>query len=239
VSLQAENRPVLVTSNVRPIERAPAALRGLHPAADHTHRITAAPIGGDLKRAVDVIGATLALIALSPLLITAAAAVAIESPGPVLFRQLRGGFRGEVFRICKFRTMRVTEDGRNLTQASERDPRVTLVGAFLRRTSLDELPQLLNVISGEMSLVGPRPHAVSHDNAFARIDEKYRKRQMAKPGITGLAQVNGARGPTETHEHVRERLMYDLQYVDNWSLWLDIKIALKTIVVVLRGKNAF
>lgn len=217
---------------------APPSLRVIHPVADHSHKHAIEPLGGDLKRAFDLVAASAALMILSPLLLLIAAAVAIESPGPILFRQKRGGFRGETFKVCKFRTMRVMEDGRAVTQAREGDPRITFIGALLRRTSLDELPQLLNVIAGEMSLVGPRPHALFHDHVFANVDPAYRRRQFARPGMTGLAQVSGARGPTRTPECVRERLAYDLAYIDNWSLWLDVKIALKTVVVVIRGNNA-
>jgi lipopolysaccharide/colanic/teichoic acid biosynthesis glycosyltransferase len=167
-----------------------------------------------------------------------ALAVRLETPGPVLFRQRRRGRYQSVIAILKFRTMRVMEDGHRITQAAPGDNRVTAVGRVLRRTSLDELPQLINVIKGEMSLVGPRPHALAHDKEFARLLEVYPDRHQMRPGMTGLAQVKGLRGSTAAPGSIEARLEADLAYVRNWSLWLDIKILARTIVAVVTAKNA-
>lgn len=192
-----------------------------------------------VKRAFDLIVATLALVVLLPLLVFVAVAIAIDSPGPVVFRQTRSGFNGRPFRIFKFRTMTVAEDGAKVDQAKKGDARVTRVGAWLRRTSIDELPQLLNVLRGEMSIVGPRPHAMAHDKAFAEIAEKYAFRHHVKAGMTGWAQVNGARGLTDTPEKIQRRVAFDLWYVKHWSLRLDVSILIRTAAVVLQGKNAY
>jgi exopolysaccharide biosynthesis polyprenyl glycosylphosphotransferase len=180
-----------------------------------------------------------ALILLAPLMALIAVAIRLESPGPVLFRQTRGGFNGRPFRICKFRSMTVTEDGPGIAQARRGDRRVTRIGAFLRRASLDELPQLFNVLRGEMSLVGPRPHAMSHDDDFAARIENYAFRAHVKAGMTGWAQVHGARGETDTLEKIRRRVDLDLWYVRHWSLALDFSILLRTLVVVVRRDNAY
>lgn len=213
------------------------ALHDLHPPARSRRRVR--PLGGGLKRGIDLVGALLALALLSPLLLTVAIWVRLDSQGPIFFLQRRGGYRGRTFLVVKFRTMSALEDG-TVTQASDHDERVTKVGALLRATSIDELPQLWNVVRGEMSLVGPRPHAVSHDREFFAVDPSYRGRRRARPGITGLAQVSGSRGPTPTKEAVRERVRLDLHYVEHWSVWLDGVIVLRTIRVLLRGeRNAF
>jgi Undecaprenyl-phosphate glucose phosphotransferase len=192
-----------------------------------------------LKRAFDIFFASLALAAGLPLLAFVAVAIALDSPGPVLFRQTRHGFNGLPFKIFKFRTMSVIEDGDLIQQATRDDRRVTRVGAWLRKTSIDELPQLLNVLRGEMSVVGPRPHAVAHDIYFEKCVENYAFRQHVKSGITGWAQVHGSRGETDTIEKIQKRVDLDLWYIKHWSLQLDLAILLRTIGVVLSGKNAF
>ena len=192
------------------------------------------------KRAMDVVLASLGLLLLSPFLFLIGAAVRLTSRGPALFRQRRYGLDGEEIQVYKFRSMRVCEDGAVVTQASKGDPRVTRVGAFLRKTSLDELPQLLNVLQGKMSLVGPRPHAVAHNELYRKLINGYMIRHKVRPGITGLAQVNGLRGETETLDKMSERVRYDLEYLRHWSPWLDIRILFKTIGVVLRDRrNAY
>jgi Undecaprenyl-phosphate glucose phosphotransferase len=191
------------------------------------------------KRAFDVAVAALGLFAIAPFLLAIALAVRIDSPGPILFRQARGGFNGRTFKILKFRTMRVMEDGPELTQATARDDRVTRVGRWLRRTSIDELPQLINVLRGDMSLVGPRPHAVAHDVQYSRLISNYPYRHHVKPGMTGWAQVNGFRGETPTIALMRRRCELDLWYITNWSFWLDIRILTRTVVEVCRSPNAF
>jgi putative colanic acid biosysnthesis UDP-glucose lipid carrier transferase len=191
------------------------------------------------KRSIDVLFAGIGLIALLPLLATVALAIKLDSPGPVFFRQKRCGFNGRGFGIYKFRTMRVMEDGPSIVQARAADARVTRIGKWLRRTSIDELPQLFNVLDGSMSLVGPRPHAVAHDSQFDKVVWNYAFRQRVKPGLTGWAQVHGCRGPTPTAALIERRVDYDLWYIDNWSLRLDLAILLQTPVEVLRGRNAY
>jgi putative colanic acid biosynthesis UDP-glucose lipid carrier transferase len=181
----------------------------------------------------------LALLAAAPLMLLIAAAVKLSSPGPVLFRQRRYGLNGEEIIVYKFRSMTVCEDGPCVTQATRQDTRVTPVGRFLRKTSLDELPQLLNVLEGKMSVVGPRPHAIAHNELYRKLINGYMIRHKVRPGITGLAQVSGLRGETETVEKMRERVKYDLEYLSHWSPWLDLKIILKTVWVVARGRNAY
>jgi putative colanic acid biosynthesis UDP-glucose lipid carrier transferase len=190
------------------------------------------------KRLLDLLATAVALVLLSPLLAAVAVAVKLDSPGPALFRQQRCGFNGRSFGIYKFRTMSVLEDGPSITQAKPCDGRVTRVGKWLRRTSIDELPQLFNVLEGSMSLVGPRPHAVAQDNQFDKIVRNYAFRRRVKPGLTGWAQIHGCRGPTPTPAFVERRVEYDLWYIDNWSLRLDLAILLRTPIEVLRGRNA-
>lgn len=192
-----------------------------------------------IKRSIDVIGAGLALIILSPLLVVVALAIKLDSPGPVLFWQKRCGFNGRNFAICKFRTMSVLEDGPSIVQAGSDDSRITRIGKWLRRTSIDELPQLFNVLDGSMSLVGPRPHAVAHDGQFDKAIRNYAFRRRVRPGLTGWAQIHGCRGPTPTAATIERRVEYDLWYIDNWSLRLDLAILLQTPVEVLRGRNAY
>ena len=191
------------------------------------------------KRSIDVLFAGIGLIALLPLLATVALAIKLDSPGPVFFRQKRCGFNGRSFGIYKFRTMRVMEDGPSIVQARAADSRVTRIGKWLRRTSIDELPQLFNVLDGSMSLVGPRPHAVAHDSQFDKVVWNYAFRQRVKPGLTGWAQVHGCRGPTPTAALIERRVEYDLWYIDNWSLRLDLAILLQTPIEVLRARNAY
>jgi Undecaprenyl-phosphate glucose phosphotransferase len=191
------------------------------------------------KRAFDLVISAAALVFCMPLFAVIALAIRLDSPGPILFRQTRGGFNGCPFRICKFRTMTVLEDGATVIQAKRGDPRITRVGRWLRRTSLDELPQLFNVIKGEMSLVGPRPHALVHDREFNKLIGNYALRSHVKPGITGLAQVNGLRGETSTTESIRRRVEFDIQYISNRTLLLDVQILIRTIREVFRDPNAF
>lgn len=182
------------------------------------------------KRALDVTIATLALIVLAPLLGLAMLAIKIETQGPVLFRQTRRGFNGRNFKILKLRSMSVMEDGAGVIQATRSDPRVTRVGFWLRRTSIDELPQLWNVLRGEMSIIGPRPHAVAHDNFYDEIIENYAFRQHVKPGLTGWAQVRGLRGETPEVSLMAARVDHDVWYINNWTLLLDVRILLLTCV---------
>jgi putative colanic acid biosynthesis UDP-glucose lipid carrier transferase len=192
-----------------------------------------------VKRAIDIVLAGTALIALMPLLMLVALAIKLDSPGRVIFRQTRHGFNGKPFNILKFRTMTVVEDGGSIKQATRLDKRVTRVGFWLRRTSIDELPQLVNVLNGEMSLVGPRPHAAAHDNYFDQVIANYAFRQRMKPGITGCAQVNGSRGETPTVDAMQRRVQLDLWYIENWSFQLDLVIMFRTIIEIVRGGNAY
>ncbi|MET0981749.1 MAG: undecaprenyl-phosphate glucose phosphotransferase [Telluria sp.] len=192
-----------------------------------------------IKRASDVVLGSLILIALAPLMLAIAVAVKCTSPGPVIFRQRRYGLYGEEILVYKFRSMRVLDDGGNIVQARRDDPRVTPVGRFLRRTSLDELPQFVNVLQGSMSIVGPRPHAVAHNEQYRKLIKGYMLRHKVKPGITGWAQVNGLRGETTTLDKMEARIQFDLDYLRNWSVWLDLWIILKTIRVILTRENAF
>jgi Undecaprenyl-phosphate glucose phosphotransferase len=192
-----------------------------------------------VKRTLDIIFATGALVLLVPLFVMTAIAIKLDSPGPIIFWQRRSGFNGRKFYIMKFRTMSVLEDGDTVTQAKPRDSRVTRVGYWLRRTSIDELPQLFNVLQGQMSVIGPRPHALAHDTEFGKSVANYAYRHHVKPGITGWAQVNGFRGRTCTVSDVEKRLELDLWYIDNWSLALDFKISLMTIIEIAKGENAY
>lgn len=204
-------------------------------------RLLSAPMnesGRFLKRAFDITASGAGLILLSPILLAVAAAVRFTSPGPALFLQERRGFNGRNFRIYKFRSMRVMESGHAMRQAQKDDPRVTKVGAFIRRTSIDELPQLINVLKGDMSLVGPRPHAISHDDELSSKFELYAQRQRIKPGITGWAQVNGFRGDTSTQDKIEARTLHDLYYAENWSLLLDIWIVFLTVFSARTRQNA-
>ncbi|GJL95674.1 MAG: undecaprenyl-phosphate glucose phosphotransferase [Hyphococcus sp.] len=194
--------------------------------------------GGVLKTVEDFVLGTILLVIASPLLLLIACAVKLQSKGPALFVQQRHGFNNAVFKIYKFRTMTVAEDGDEIKQAAVGDARITPLGGFLRRYSLDELPQLINVVKGDMSLVGPRPHALAHNHQYAQLIENYSGRHKVKPGITGWAQVNGFRGETSENELMEQRVRYDLSYIDNWSIWFDFKILLMTILAVIFPKNA-
>ncbi|MCA1469239.1 undecaprenyl-phosphate glucose phosphotransferase [Bradyrhizobium sp. IC3195] len=191
-----------------------------------------------LKRALDLSGASLALFVFAPVMLVTALLIKLTSTGPVFFRQTRHGFGGRAFRIFKFRTMRVLEDGPTIVQAQKNDPRVTRIGKWLRKTSIDELPQLFNVLKGDMSLVGPRPHAAAHNTEYEQIIGNYAFRHHVKPGITGWAQVNGYRGETRALELMQKRVEYDLWYINNWSLWLDLRILVSTMLVSIRPSNA-
>jgi Undecaprenyl-phosphate glucose phosphotransferase len=210
------------------------------------YKLTDRPIRGSqrlVKGAIDRFLSALALLFLSPLLLLVALAIRLDSRGPILFRQPRQGLGDSLFQVYKFRTMRADlSDAIGRQQTQRDDPRVTRLGAWLRRTSIDELPQLLNVLRGERSLVGPRPHTphmlIGNKQIFDLIDE-YSFRHRVKPGITGLAQVNGFRGAIDTPEHLRARVDYDLYYIDHWSLWLDVKILFRTAAICFSGINAF
>ncbi|MGB6447627.1 MAG: exopolysaccharide biosynthesis polyprenyl glycosylphosphotransferase [Xanthobacteraceae bacterium] len=180
------------------------------------------------KRLFDLVCSALGLLALTPLFILAAILIKLDSPGPVFFVQRRYGFNQQPFRIIKFRTMRALDDGAVVTQATRDDPRLTRIGRWLRRWNIDEIPQLFNVLAGDMSLVGPRPHALSHDHEFERRISLYARRHNVKPGITGWAQINGFRGEIDNEEKLAKRVEHDLFYIDNWSPWLDLKIIVRT-----------
>jgi Undecaprenyl-phosphate glucose phosphotransferase len=191
------------------------------------------------KRSFDVAVAGFSLLVLSPIMLLTAIAVKLESPGPVIFRQRRKGFNGREFQIYKFRTMQVVEDGPVICQAKKHDERVTALGRILRRTSIDELPQLFNVLEAEMSIIGPRPHAVAHDDEYGNLIGHYAFRHHVKPGITGWAQVNGFRGGTPVLEQMEQRVELDLWYINNWSLGLDLQILARTSFELMRGHNAY
>ena len=192
-----------------------------------------------VKRASDVVLASLILVLCSPLMLAIAVGVKLTSPGPVIFKQRRNGLDGHEITVYKFRSMTTQDDGSVIAQAGRNDPRVTRFGAFLRRTSLDELPQFVNVLQGNMSIVGPRPHAVAHNERYRQAIKAYMVRHKVRPGITGWAQVNGLRGETESVERMQARVEYDLAYLRNWSLWLDLRIVLRTIRLVLFDRNAY
>ena len=194
---------------------------------------------GAVKRVSDVVLSIFILAVISPLMLAIAIGVKLSSPGPVLFKQRRYGLDGRKIVVYKFRTMTVAEDGDVVRQATRNDRRITRLGAFLRRTSLDELPQFINVIQGRMSVVGPRPHAVAHNEIYRKLIRGYMIRHKVRPGITGLAQVMGWRGETQTVEKMKGRIEHDLQYLRSWSLLLDLQIILKTVVVVLARQNAY
>jgi putative colanic acid biosynthesis UDP-glucose lipid carrier transferase len=196
-------------------------------------------VNGWLKRAEDLILATLFLLAIWPVMLAIALGVKLSSPGPIIFKQRRYGLDGREILVCKFRTMSVCQDGEEVPLATRNDPRVTSFGAFLRRHSLDELPQLFNVLQGTMSIVGPRPHAVVHNEYYRKRIPSYMLRHKVRPGITGWAQVNGWRGETDKLGKMEKRVEYDLDYICNWSLWLDLKIIFLTIFVVFRDEQAY
>jgi putative colanic acid biosynthesis UDP-glucose lipid carrier transferase len=214
---------------------------------DHIHgmpivALTESPtlgVSGIGKRISDLIIASLILLLIWPLLLIVAAGVKLSSPGPIIFKQRRYGLDGHEILIYKFRSMSVTEDGGTINQASRADPRITRLGAFIRKTSLDELPQFINVLQGRMSVVGPRPHAVAHNEQYRKLIKGYMLRHKVKPGITGWAQVNGLRGETDTLDKMRARIQYDIDYIRNWSPMFDLMIIGKTLIVVWRDQNAY
>jgi putative colanic acid biosynthesis UDP-glucose lipid carrier transferase len=191
-----------------------------------------------LKRLLDIVCSAGAIVALLPMFAIVAFAIKLDSPGPVLFMQTRHGFNGKRFKILKFRTMTVLEDGPTIPQAVRGDSRITRIGAWLRKTSIDEIPQFFNVLLGDMSVVGPRPHAVAHDNHYADLISRYAFRHHVKPGITGWAQINGCRGETPTVHSMKQRVDLDIWYIDNWSLLKDLYIILRTATEVMR-RNAY
>jgi Undecaprenyl-phosphate glucose phosphotransferase len=192
-----------------------------------------------VKRAFDIVGASALLVAALPLFAIIALLIKIDSPGPALFRQRRHGFNHREFRVIKFRTMSTLEDGSRIEQARRNDNRVTRVGRFLRSTNLDEIPQLINVLAGQMSLVGPRPHALAHDNEYEERIRQYARRHKVKPGITGWAQVKGYRGETSSIDKMLKRVDHDLYYIDHWSLMFDIRILLMTLLSPRSYRNAY
>lgn len=214
-----------------------------HIAGLYSLDLSCSPMDGPsrwVKRAEDLlIGGAISLLIL-PVCLVIAIAIKLTSPGPVLFKQYRTGINGRKFKVYKFRSMVVHQEARDeVTQAKKQDPRITRIGAFLRRTSLDELPQFFNVMQGRMSIVGPRPHALAHNEYYKDLVESYMQRHKVKPGITGWAQVNGYRGETDTLEKMQKRVEYDLWYIDNWSMWLDLKIIFWTIFKGFIGENAY
>ena len=192
-----------------------------------------------LKTASDLVLGMLILVLISPLLLVLALGVKLSSPGPAIFKQRRNGLDGEEIIVYKFRSMRSQEDGAVVHQAVKGDPRITPFGAFIRRTSLDELPQFINVLQGRMSIVGPRPHAVAHNEQYRQLIKAYMVRHKVKPGITGWAQIHGHRGETDTIEKMQARVEYDLEYLRNWSLGLDLQIIVRTIKLVFFDRNAY
>lgn len=194
---------------------------------------------GILKDIFDRVFAAMVVILLSPLFIAIALAIRIDSPGPIFFRQPRLGLNGQRFKVLKFRSMRIHQEAGKVTQATRDDPRITAIGRFLRRTSLDELPQFFNVLMGDMSVVGPRPHALPHNDLYKDKLAMYMQRHRVKPGITGWAQINGHRGETDTDEKMAHRVQFDLYYIQHWSFWMDLKIILWTAVKGWASQNAY
>lgn len=196
-----------------------------------------------LKRTMDIAGASIALVALAPVLLTVAALVKLDSRGPVLFSQVRWGMNGRKIRVYKFRSMRTDMcDATGVAQTVKNDPRITRIGAILRRTNIDELPQLINVLKGDMSLVGPRCHAIgmlAAGRLYEELVPRYHLRHRMRPGITGLAQMRGLRGPTDRSDKARARIVSDLYYVENFSVWLDVRIMVGTVISELRGGKGF
>jgi putative colanic acid biosynthesis UDP-glucose lipid carrier transferase len=192
-----------------------------------------------VKRFEDVVLSTIILSIIALPMLAIAIGIKLSSKGPVIFKQHRYGLNGKRIDVWKFRSMTVTENADVVTQAKKVDARVTKFGAFLRRTSLDELPQFINVLKGDMSVIGPRPHAVSHNEEYRKVVDYYMLRHKVKPGITGWAQVNGWRGETDTVEKMNKRIEFDLEYIRNWSLWLDFKIVLYTVWRGFRDENAY
>jgi putative colanic acid biosynthesis UDP-glucose lipid carrier transferase len=196
-------------------------------------------VDGVVKRIEDVILGTLAVLVASPIMIVTAIAIKLTSRGPIFFKQRRYGLRGDVIEVLKFRSMTVAEDGSRVTQATKSDARITTVGRFIRRTSIDELPQLFHVVTGQMSLVGPRPHAVAHNEEYRKQIRRYMLRHKVKPGLTGWAQVNGWRGETDTLEKMQKRIEHDLEYIRRWGLFFDLWIVFLTIFGRKVRQNAY
>ncbi|MDD9178987.1 MULTISPECIES: undecaprenyl-phosphate glucose phosphotransferase [Aliivibrio] len=192
-----------------------------------------------LKRAQDIVVASAIILLISPVLIGVAIGVKLSSPGPIIFKQFRYGLDGRRIKVWKFRSMSTMDNGNIVKQATKNDPRITPFGAFIRKTSLDELPQFFNVLQGRMSIVGPRPHAVAHNEEYRTIVERYMLRHKVKPGITGLAQIKGFRGETDTLDKMQKRVEFDLKYIQSWSTWLDVKIIFLTIFKGFSGKTAY
>ncbi len=253
--LMSWDRKPMIDAAIDRFVTIPASIHlGADPLLDRFHDVRLSRIGtvssvqvvrrpmavGDvaMKRTFDVVVSSVALVLLAPLFALIAIAIRLNSRGPVFFLQRRHGFNQQQFRIVKFRTMLTMDDGDVVPQAAKHDPRITRVGRFLRRWNLDELPQLINVLRGDMSLVGPRPHALAHDREYERRIALYARRHNVKPGITGLAQVNGFRGETSTDDKMQRRVEYDLAYIDSWSMWLDIKILFQTVLSPKAYRNA-
>ena len=192
-----------------------------------------------LKRSEDIVVSTIILVLISPILLLIAISIKATSKGPIIFKQKRGGINNKEIIVYKFRSMTTQDDGLVVNQVTKNDHRLTSIGNFLRKTSLDELPQFINVIQGRMSVVGPRPHAVAHNTEYAKLISEYNQRTIVKPGITGLAQINGWRGETDALEKMQKRVDMDLNYINNWTLWLDIKIIFMTIFKGFINKNAY
>lgn len=209
-------------------------------ATDVLSQLRRSPIGDSwAKRDMDILGASIALLVFLPLLMCIALAIRLESGGPVIFKQRRTGHNGRIFTIYKFRTMTVAEDCDNVRQATRNDSRVTEVGALLRKLSLDELPQFLNILKGDMSIVGPRPHALAHDSHFGEQIPTYADRFRAKPGLTGLAQVNGLRGEINDLRCMTDRIAADNLYIESWSIGLDVAILGKTALIIFSDPQAY
>lgn len=212
-----------------------------HIAGLYSLDLSCSPMDGParvVKRVEDLVLGGIISVLILPVCLVIALAIRVSSPGPILFKQYRMGFNGKHFKVYKFRSMVVHSEG-GVTQATRNDVRVTKIGAFLRKTSLDELPQFFNVLQGRMSIVGPRPHALAHNEYYKELVQSYMQRHKVKPGITGWAQVSGFRGETDTLDKMKKRVEYDLWYIDNWSLWLDLKIIFLTVLKGFMNKNAF
>lgn len=210
------------------------------PAEQRGYVSKAQPVAQDpLKRAMDVVVAGGALLFFAPLLLIVALLIKLESRGPVFFRQARGGLNGHAFTIFKFRSMRVQENGDKVVQARRDDDRITTIGRLIRKTSIDELPQLLNVLKGDMSIVGPRPHALAHDTQYGALIANYHLRFRARPGLTGLAQIKGLRGGTNAIEAMAARVDADNEYIERWSFGEDVRIILMTVPHLLMAENAY
>lgn len=192
-----------------------------------------------VKRLCDILASAFLLAFFAPILLLAALLIKLESPGPALFRQTRGGLNGRTFTIYKLRSMRCEENGDKVVQAQRRDDRVTNIGHIIRASSMDELPQLFNVLKGDMSLIGPRPHALAHDTYYSALIPTYNLRFQARPGLTGLAQISGLRGGTADLDEMANRIKADIAYIDNWSLMSDLRIALLTVPHLLIARNAY